>query len=79
MLSLTVSMVRSANPCNLSGRMTMDAIFDYMERYDYENLLFCQDKALDFKAVIAIHDTTLGPATGRMPHVESVCRRDGSR
>jgi leucine dehydrogenase len=42
----------------------MDAIFDYMEKYDYENLFFCQDKALDFKAVIAIHDTTLGPATG---------------
>jgi leucine dehydrogenase len=35
-----------------------------MEKYDYENLFFCQDKALDFKAVIAIHDTTLGPATG---------------
>ena len=42
----------------------MDAIFDYMKKYDYENLFFCQDKALDFKAVIAIHDTTLGPATG---------------
>ena len=42
----------------------MDAIFDYMGKYDYENLLFCQDKTLDFKAVIAIHDTTLGPATG---------------
>jgi leucine dehydrogenase len=35
-----------------------------METYDYENLLFCQDKELDFKAIIAIHDTTLGPATG---------------
>jgi leucine dehydrogenase len=42
----------------------MDAIFDYMGKYDYENLFFCQDKALNFKAVIAIHDTTLGPATG---------------
>ena len=42
----------------------MDAIFDYMQKYDYENLFFCQDKALDFRAVIAIHDTTLGPATG---------------
>jgi leucine dehydrogenase len=42
----------------------MDAIFDYMEKYDFENLFFCQDKKLDFKAVIAIHDTTLGPATG---------------
>jgi leucine dehydrogenase len=42
----------------------MDAIFKYMEKYDFENLFFCQDKELDFKAVIAIHDTTLGPATG---------------
>ena len=42
----------------------MDAIFNYMEKYDYENLFFCQDRELNFKAVIAIHDTTLGPATG---------------
>jgi leucine dehydrogenase len=42
----------------------MDAIFDYMEKYDFENLFFCQDRELNFKAVIAIHDTTLGPATG---------------
>ena len=42
----------------------MESIFEYMERYDYEHLFICQDKALNFKAVIAIHDTTLGPATG---------------
>lgn len=42
----------------------MESIFEYMQTYDFENLFFCQDKALDFKAVIAIHDTTLGPATG---------------
>jgi leucine dehydrogenase len=42
----------------------MQAIFEYMEKYDYENLFFCQEKALEFKAIIAIHDTTLGPATG---------------
>lgn len=42
----------------------MDSVFNYMMKYDYENLLLCQDKALDFKAIIAIHDTTLGPATG---------------
>jgi len=42
----------------------MDAIFSYMQKYDYENLFFCQDKELNFQAVIAIHDTTLGPATG---------------
>lgn len=42
----------------------MESIFGYMEQYDYENLYFCQDKTLDFKVVIALHDTTLGPATG---------------
>jgi leucine dehydrogenase len=42
----------------------MNTIFEYMQKYDYENLFLCQDKALDFKAIIAIHDTTLGPATG---------------
>ena len=39
-------------------------IFDYMEKYDYEQLLFCQDKDSGLKAIIAIHDTTLGPALG---------------
>lgn len=39
-------------------------IFTYMEKYDYEQLLFCQDKQSGLKAIIAIHDTTLGPALG---------------
>lgn len=39
-------------------------IFDYLEKYDYEQLLFCQDKNSGLKAIIAIHDTTLGPALG---------------
>jgi len=42
----------------------MESIFGYMEKYDFENVFLCQDKELDFKAIIAIHDTTLGPATG---------------
>jgi leucine dehydrogenase len=42
----------------------MESILSYMEKYDFENLLICQDRAIGFKAVIAIHDTTLGPATG---------------
>ncbi|MBW1666661.1 MAG: Glu/Leu/Phe/Val dehydrogenase [Deltaproteobacteria bacterium] len=51
----------------------MDSIFDYMQHYDYENVFLCQDRNLDFKAIIAIHDTTLGPATGgcRMWEYES--------
>jgi leucine dehydrogenase len=47
-----------------SGGTAMESIFGYMEKYDYENLFLCQDHILDFKAIIAIHDTTLGPATG---------------
>lgn len=39
-------------------------IFKYMEKYDYEQLLFCQDEQSGLKAIIAIHDTTLGPALG---------------
>lgn len=39
-------------------------LFTAMERDDYEELLFCQDKASGLKAIIAIHDTTLGPALG---------------
>jgi leucine dehydrogenase len=42
----------------------VEGIFDYLSRYDYENVFLCQDKAVGLKAVIAIHDTTLGPATG---------------
>lgn len=39
-------------------------IFQYMEKYDYEQLLFCQDRISGLKAIICIHDTTLGPALG---------------
>jgi leucine dehydrogenase len=39
-------------------------IFTYMEKYDYEQLLFCQDENSGLKAIIGIHDTTLGPALG---------------
>lgn len=39
-------------------------IFKYLEENDYEQLVFCQDKASGLKAIIAIHDTTLGPALG---------------
>lgn len=39
-------------------------IFKYMEKYDYEQLVFCQDQTSGLKAIVAIHDTTLGPALG---------------
>ncbi|MGB9678775.1 MAG: Glu/Leu/Phe/Val family dehydrogenase [Thermoanaerobacteraceae bacterium] len=39
-------------------------LFDTMEKYDYENVVLCHDKTSGLKAIIAIHDTTLGPALG---------------
>lgn len=35
-----------------------------MTQYDHEQLLFCQDNATGLKAIVAVHDTTLGPALG---------------
>lgn len=48
---------------HIKGGTTME-IFKYMEKYDYEQLVFCQDKTSGLKAIIAIHDTTIGPALG---------------
>ncbi len=39
-------------------------VFDYMMEYDYEQVVLCTDKDIGLKAIIAIHDTTLGPALG---------------
>ena len=35
-----------------------------MEQHDHEEVLFCFDRPTGLKAIIAIHDTTLGPALG---------------
>lgn len=39
-------------------------IFEYMEKYDFEQLVFNYDETSGLKALICIHDTTLGPALG---------------
>jgi len=41
-----------------------DFLFDLMQHDDFENMYFCQEKTSGLKAVIAIHDTTLGAAAG---------------
>lgn len=35
-----------------------------MSQYNHEQLLFCNDNATGLKAIIAVHNTTLGPALG---------------
>ncbi len=41
-----------------------DTVLGIMEKHDHEQVLFCHDRATGLKAIIAIHDTTLGPALG---------------
>ncbi|MBI4482660.1 MAG: Glu/Leu/Phe/Val dehydrogenase [Acidobacteria bacterium] len=35
-----------------------------MEKFGHEQLIFCQNRDVGLRAIIAIHDTTLGPALG---------------
>ena len=39
-------------------------LFDTMSEFGYEQMVMCSDPASGLKAIIAIHDTTLGPACG---------------
>ena len=39
-------------------------VFEYMGKYGFEQLVVCHDKTSGLRALIAIHDTTLGPALG---------------
>lgn len=40
------------------------SVFDLMAVSGHQNLFFCNDPLVGLKAIIAIHDTTLGPAIG---------------
>jgi leucine dehydrogenase len=39
-------------------------MFEYLEANGHEQVVFCSDPATGLRAVIAVHDTTLGPACG---------------
>lgn len=40
------------------------SVFEMMDEYGHEQLAFCYDHFSGLRAIIAIHDTTLGPALG---------------
>ncbi|MET1412822.1 Glu/Leu/Phe/Val dehydrogenase dimerization domain-containing protein [Roseibium sp. HPY-6] len=40
------------------------AVFDHPEMGEHENVVFAKDKESGLNAIIAVHDTTLGPALG---------------
>ena len=39
-------------------------VFQQLGEHDYEKVVFCNDNDSGLRAIIAIHDTTLGPALG---------------
>ncbi len=39
-------------------------MFELMAEYDHEQVVFCYDKTSGLKAIIGIHNTTLGPSLG---------------
>jgi leucine dehydrogenase len=43
---------------------TIPVLFNQLTEHDYEQIVFCQDKSTGLKAIIAIHNTTLGPGLG---------------
>ena len=45
-------------------QVSKDSVFDQMSAMEHEQLVFCNDQATGLKAIIAIHNTALGPAMG---------------
>ena len=39
-------------------------IFEQIGRHDHEQIVFCYEPSANYRGIIAIHDTTLGPALG---------------
>lgn len=39
-------------------------MFDEIDRHDHEQVVFCSDKKVGLRAIIAVHNTFLGPALG---------------
>ncbi|SJN29644.1 Leucine dehydrogenase [Sphingobacterium sp. JB170] len=50
------------------------SVFEKMGKSSHQNLFFCHDKVIGLQSIVAIHDTTLGPAIGgvRMLPYESI-------
>jgi leucine dehydrogenase len=40
------------------------SIFEQLSAYDHEQVVFCRDESVGLKAIIAIHNTSLGPSLG---------------
>lgn len=51
--------------CDITELPEIDkSVIDYMEKKKHEKVIFCSDTTTNLKAIIAIHNTSLGPALG---------------
>jgi phenylalanine dehydrogenase len=67
--------VKGENHMMLAERTSMTKEFEFFDRMnEHEQVVFCNDPSTGLRAIIAIHDTTLGPALGgcRMQPYNSV-------
>ena len=48
----------------MSAENNSEPLFDQMNAFGHQKIVFCNDPGTGLKAIIAIHDTTLGPALG---------------
>lgn len=49
---------------NQTAASSQNNIFSMLQEHDHEKLVFCQDEHTGLKAIIAIHNTVLGPGLG---------------
>ena len=54
----------NVNQNGASVQTGTSGVIGQMATYDHEQILFCQDQATGLKAIVAIHNTTLGPSLG---------------
>ncbi|QNL49525.1 Glu/Leu/Phe/Val dehydrogenase [Olivibacter sp. SDN3] len=48
----------------MSSETLRPQMFDLLKQFEHKKIVFCQDSSIGLKAIIAVHDTTLGPAIG---------------
>ena len=48
----------------MSVQQPADSIFNQLDAFGHKKVVYCSDQDTGLKAIIAIHDTTLGPAFG---------------
>ncbi|CAN5401428.1 Glu/Leu/Phe/Val dehydrogenase [soil metagenome] len=49
---------------NVQEAASESGVFSQIDKLGHEQIVFCQDKETGLKSIIAIHNTTLGPALG---------------